>query len=178
VAAESGRDAGRGAAIAPSTATVDAYRHTQFGTMIAVVTVVGLVAAALISLKLSRATVEAAPWAVVAMFAMIVAAFLLFATLTVEVDARELRVRFGIGVFRKTIDLADVRRCEIVRTRVWWGWGVHWTPSGWLYNVAGREAVRIELAREKAVMIGSDEALALKQAIDARRPVAPQARGR
>jgi hypothetical protein len=175
VAAEHARDPGRGAAGAPP---ADAYRHTQFGTMIAAVTVLGLGAAVLLTLKLSRATMEAAPWAVVAMYAIIAATFLLFVTLTVEVDAREVRVRFGIGVFRKTIALADVRRCEVIRTRVWWGWGLHWTPSGWLYNVAGREAVRLELVREKAVMIGSDEALALKQAIDARRGAGPQATGR
>jgi len=94
------------------------------------------------------------------------------ATLTVEVDAREVRARFGIGLFRKSVPLADIRRCDVIRTRIWWGWGLHWTPSGWLYNVSGREAVRIELASERPLIIGSDEAPALKQAIDARRPAA------
>lgn len=147
-----------------------AYRHTQFGKVIAAATALGLAAAALVTLSLSPATLAAAWWLVGALFAIIAAAFLLLGTLTVEVDAREVRVRFGIGFFRKSVPLADIRRCEVIRTRVWWGWGLHWTPAGWLYNVSGREAVRLELASERAVMIGSDEAPALKQAIDARRP--------
>ena len=53
-------------------------------------------------------------------------------------------------------------------TRVWWGYGIHWTPSGWLYNVAGRHAVRLEVRGGRALMIGTDEPDALKAAIDAR----------
>lgn len=166
----------RAPGVEASTELREAYRHTQFGKVIAVGTALGLAAAALVTLSLSPATLEAAWGLVVALFAIIAAAFFLLATLTVEVDAREVRVRFGIGVFRKSVPLADIRRCDLVRTRIRWGWGLHWTPAGWLYNVSGREAVRLELARDKAVMIGSDEAPALKQAIDARRPaVRPEA---
>ena len=136
----------------------------------------GLVLAVVLTFSLSLATFKAAWWMVVALFGVIVAAFLVFAQLTVEVDERETRLRFGIGLIRKTVPLADILRCDLVRTRIRWGWGLHWTPAGWLYNVSGREAVRLELARDKAVMIGSDEAPALKQAIDARRPaVRPEA---
>jgi hypothetical protein len=149
-----------------------AYRHTQFGTVIAAGTALGLSAAVLITLSLSPATLAATRWSVVALYALIAAGFLLFATLTVEVDAREVRVRFGIGLFRKSVPLAEIRRCDVIRTRIWWGWGLHWTPSGWLYNVSGREAVRLELASERPLMIGSDEAQALKRAIEARRPAA------
>ncbi len=75
---------------------------------------------------------------------------------------------FGIGLIRKEIPLADVVRADLVRTRVMWGYGIHWTPSGWLYNVAGRHAVRLEVRGGKAVMIGTDEPEALKAAVDAR----------
>ena len=146
------------------------YRHTQFGTVVAAGTALGLAVAVATTLMLSAATLAAAWWLVVALFAIIIAAFCLFATLTVEVDDREVRVRFGIGLFRKTVPVADILRCELVRTRIRWGWGLHWTPSGWLYNVSGRDAVRLEIARDRAVIIGSDEAPALKRAIDARRP--------
>jgi hypothetical protein len=114
---------------------------------------------------------------VVALYATLVAALLLFITLTVEVDADHVRLRFGIGLIRKSVAIADIVRCDIVRTRVWWGWGLHWTQSGWLYNVSGRDAVRIEMRRERAVIIGSDDAPALKQAIDERRKAAPPGAG-
>jgi hypothetical protein len=45
---------------------------------------------------------------------------------------------------------------------------MHWTPSGWLYNVSGRAAVRLEMTSQRPLMIGSDEAERLKAAIDAR----------
>jgi len=147
---------------------VSDYRHSQFGSVIAAGTVLGALMALGVTLSLSKQTLQQAWWLVVAMFAVLGAAWALFATLCVEVDAREVRVRFGVGLVRKTVPIADIVRADIVRTRIWWGWGLHWTPAGWLYNVAGRDAVRLELRRERAIMIGSDEADRLKAAIDAR----------
>ena len=121
-----------------------------------------------LTLSLSPATRAAAPWLIYGLFAIIALTVALFAALTVEVDATEIRVRFGVGLVGKTIAVADVVRCERLRTRIWWGWGLHWTPSGWLYNVGGRDAVRVILVHERPVIIGSDEAERLKAAIDAR----------
>jgi len=131
-------------------------------------TIAGFVLAAGLTLSLSATTRAAAPWMVYALFAILGLALVLFATLTIEVDAAEIRVKFGVGVVRKTVAIADVISCEQLRTRIWWGWGLHWTPSGWLYNVGGRDAVRVLLARERPLILGSDEAAALKAAIDAR----------
>jgi hypothetical protein len=127
----------------------------------------GLAVALVVTLSLSAATLAAVPWLVVALFGLLALGLLTYATLTVEVDADEIRVRFGIGLIRKTIPLSDVARCEVVRTPMWWGWGLHWTPSGWLYNVSGRAAVRLDMRGQRALMIGSDEAQRLKAAIDA-----------
>ena len=128
---------------------------------------VGLGLALLVTLSLSAATLVAVPWLVVALFGLLALGLLAYATLTVDVDAENVRVRFGIGLIRKSIPLSDIARCEIVRTPSWWGWGMHWTPSGWLYNVSGRAAVRLEMVSQRPVMIGSDEAERLKAAIDA-----------
>jgi hypothetical protein len=153
--------------------TQPGYRHTQFGWAIAAGTVVGLGLAMLLTASLSAGTIAAAPWLVVALFGILVAAFVLLGTLTVEVDADGIRLRFGIGLIRRSVPAADILRCDIVRTPVWWGWGLHWTPSGWLYNVSGRDAVRIEVRRDRAVIVGSDDAPALKQAIDGLSNTAP-----
>ena len=138
------------------------------GWAVIVGSVVGLGLALLVTLSLSAATLVAVPWLVVALFGLLALGLLAYATLTVEVDAEDVRVRFGIGLIRKSIPLSDIARCEIVRTPSWWGWGMHWTPSGWLYNVSGRAAVRLEMTSQRPVMIGSDEAERLKAAIDAR----------
>ena len=129
--------------------------------------VVGFGLALAVTLSLSASTLAAVPWLVFALFGLLALGLLTYATLTVMVDAEQVRVYFGIGLIRKTIPVADIARCEVVRTPTWWGWGMHWTPSGWLYNVSGRAAVRLEMTSQRPVMIGSDEAERLKAAIDA-----------
>ena len=144
------------------------YHHVQWGWAVIAGSVAGLGLALLVTMSLSPATLAAVPWLVVALFGLLALGLLTYATLTVDVDSEEVRARFGIGLIRKSIALADIARCDVVRTPSWWGWGIHWTPSGWLYNVSGRAAVRLEMTTERPVMIGSDEAERLKAAIDAR----------
>ena len=147
--------------------TLVAYHHTQAGFPVIAGSVVGLALAVAVTVSLSPATIGAVPWLVVALFSVLIAALALFATLEVEVDAEEIRARFGVGIIRKAVPLADVVRCDLVRTPMRWGWGIHWTPSGWLYNVGGRIAVRLEMKSQRPLMIGSNDAQGLKAAIDA-----------
>ena len=144
------------------------YHHVQTGWAVILGSVVGFGLALVVTLSLSASTLAAVPWLVFALFGLLALGLLTYATLTVIVDAEQVRVYFGIGLIRKSIALADIARCEVVRTPTWWGWGMHWTPSGWLYNVSGRAAVRLEMTSQRPVMIGSDEAERLKAAIDAR----------
>lgn len=145
------------------------YRHSQVGKPIAIGTLLGAALATLLMATLSNATIRAAPWLVIALYAIIVLAYLLFFRLTVSVDARRLRAAFGIGLFSKKVLIDDVLATEIVPVRWLWGWGIHWTPAGWLYNVGGRRAVRLMLRAERPVMIGTDQPEALIAAIDAAR---------
>jgi hypothetical protein len=145
------------------------YRHRQAGWAVIAGSIAGIGLAAALTMSLSPATIGAAPWLVAALFGVLVAGLALYATLEVVVDADEIRARFGIGLIGKTVPLGDVVRCDIVRTPMHWGWGMHWTPSGWLYNVGGRVAVRLELKSERPLMIGSNDAEQLKAAIDAGR---------
>lgn len=124
--------------------------------------------ATVVLVSVSNETRAAASWTIVALYATIGLAFAAFYRLRVTVDPDRILAVFGIGLIRKEIPIADVLRADVVRTRVWWGYGIHWTPSGWLYNVAGRHAVRLEVRGGRAVMIGTDEPDALKAAIDAR----------
>jgi hypothetical protein len=144
------------------------YHHVQWGWAVIAGSVVGFGLALLVTMSLSAATLAAVPWLVAALFGLLALGLLTYATLTIDVDSDEVRVRFGVGLIRKSIPVSDIARCEVVRTPSWWGWGIHWTPSGWLYNVSGRAAVRLEMTTERPVMIGSDEAERLKAAIDAR----------
>ncbi len=158
----------RAASTQPGRAAIR-YRHRQFGWVIAVATVIALALATSVTASLTAQTIATAGWMVYALYAIIIGAFVLFGWLVVEVDGDTIDVRFGVGLVGRRFDVADVRGCERIRTRVWWGWGLHWTPSGWLYNVSGRDAVRLELASQRAVMIGSDDAQGLVRAVEAAR---------
>ncbi len=95
----------------------------------------------------------------------------LFASLTTEVTDREFRFHFGPGFWRQTYPVDTIRSAEVVRNPIWYGWGIRYTPAGWLYNVSGRSAVEIDLGTEGVIRVGTDEpeqlTRALRQAVEA-----------
>jgi hypothetical protein len=97
--------------------------------------------------------------------AILIVAIFLFSSLTVEVDETELRLSFGPGVIRKTFLVGEIRDGRIVTNPWYYGWGIHMTPHGWLFNVAGFEAVELTFDSGRKVRIGSDEPNRLLAAI-------------
>jgi hypothetical protein len=85
--------------------------------------------------------------------------------LTVEIKDGFLRLWFGAGVFWKTIPLEQIAYCEPFKGVIF-GWGIHWGPGGWLYNVSGMKAVTIVLKSGKKMHIGTDEPQLLIEAIN------------
>ena len=68
-----------------------------------------------------------------------------FYKLTITINSEILCASFGVGLVRKKVTLAEVAASEPIRIRWWYGWGIHLTPYGWLYNVSGLDAVAITL---------------------------------
>jgi hypothetical protein len=137
------------------------YQHTQFGTVV----VGSLVASAVVLAGLGlayedRVFILGGP-------IMMGIVGLLFYDLTVEIDATHLIFRFGIGLIRKRIPLAGIVEVRPVRNSWLYGWGIHRTPHGWLYNVSGWEAVEITLASGKRLRLGTDEPGQLTQVLRA-----------
>jgi len=87
----------------------------------------------------------------------LVVALALFGSLTVDVDREAVAVRFGLGLVRRRLVLADVIAVQVVRNRWWYGWGIHWVGNGWLYNVSGLDAVELRYSNGHADRIGTDE---------------------
>ncbi len=83
-----------------------------------------------------------------------------------EHGAPKLGISYGIGLFRKTFSLSELRRAK--RTKTSWlnGWGIHLTNRGWLYNISGFDAVELEFANKKRVQIGTDDPEGLLRAIE------------
>jgi hypothetical protein len=135
------------------------YQHTQFGTVVVVVLLLAtLVAAGAEALTESSALAVIGP----ALMGVFLA---LFYALTVEIDATHLTFRFGIGLIRKRIPLAQIVEARPVRTTWRDGWGIHHTRRGWSYTVSGWEAVEITLSSGERLLLGTDEPHRLTQAI-------------
>jgi hypothetical protein len=86
--------------------------------------------------------------------------------LTVRIQDDQLQVRFGLGLPRKTLPLAEIAAAEVTRTTFLEGWGLRRTRRGWLYNVSGFDAVLLRLTNGRTLMIGTDEPRRLKTAIE------------
>ncbi len=82
---------------------------------------------------------------------------IIFSKLTIKVDEETLQVRFGIGLIHKKVLLPEIVGCEPIRIRWWYGWGIHLTPYGWLYNVSGLHAVAITLRDGRRFALGTDD---------------------
>ena len=90
----------------------------------------------------------------------------LFGTLTVTVDQDAVSCRFGaLGLIRKRLAFADIRRAAAIRTSPLWGWGMRLTPRGWLWNVWGLDAVEFEMTNGTRFAVGTDEPQALISAL-------------
>jgi hypothetical protein len=137
------------------------YRHTQTGwaSLITLALIAGLMAAVLLSADMMG-------YLLVAM-AFVLLLGLVFGTMTVQVDSMKISFHFGIGLIRKSVDLADVRTFEAVKNPWYYGWGIHFIPGGKVYNVSGFGAVELRLREGgKRIRIGTDEPEALQHALE------------
>ena len=130
------------------------YHHTQVGR----VTLIALGAGMLVLGTLIALVREPAiDVLLLSMLGVLALTALCFSTLTVDVDGRSVNVRFGPGLIRRRIALEQVRAVWPVKNLWWYGWGIHWTPHGWLWNVSGLDAVEIDLEGGRCFRIGTDE---------------------
>lgn len=90
----------------------------------------------------------------------------LFGTLSVEVNERALKLRFGVGAIRKEFLLQDIETYRSVKNPWYYGWGIRFIPQGWLFNVSGLKAVELRMKNGKTFRIGTDEPDALTDALD------------
>ena len=97
-------------------------------------------------------------------------ATMMMSSLNVRIENGFIRIRFGAGTWRKKFALAEVASAKPVKSSFWHGWGIHYTGSAWLYNVAGLDAVEIILQNGKRRRIGTDEPQLLAAAINTSLP--------
>ena len=110
------------------------YEHTQIGHVI----IWSLLAIILIA---NGVTGAVAHWPALIVSLILLICLILFYKLRITIEDDTLCASFGPGIIRKKVRLAEIVGCEPIRIRWWYGWGIHLTPYGWLYNVSGLNAV-------------------------------------
>lgn len=136
------------------------YKHTQVGYVLAVaMAILGVTSFILVAMDPSQM------WPAGLMVIIAVLIVWLFSSLSVIVDEHRFYFFFGPGVIRKSYSLKDIQSCQAVKNPWWYGWGIHLTRHGWLYNVSGFRAVEIILNDGKRFRVGTDEPEKLTQVI-------------
>lgn len=131
------------------------YQHTQIGWLMIVA--FGGVALLILFLMAVQGPDRVLLIVPVIALAVIALSLGLVTTLTTEIDREVLEVRFGpIGIIRKRFPLREIVSCQVVRNRWYYGWGIRWTPHGWLYNVSGLDAVELQMRTGKKHRVGTD----------------------
>ncbi len=146
------------------------YSHTQVGWWLLIT--LGVVALAIlvmfsgVAFGGSSFTQTGARVVGVAVFVVLAVTCVLLTTLTVEVTSDRVAWRFGPGVIRFSLPLAEITSVAATRTPLWAGFGIHWIFTGWVYNVSGRDSVVLTKRDGSKAWIGTDEPEALAAAIE------------
>jgi hypothetical protein len=148
------------------------YHHVQIGRLL--ITSYGTLC------LLTAAVMVATGFGPFFMYVMLVFGVLLaiFATLTVAVDDRAITFEYYLGFPRMRFKIEKIAACRIVRNRWYYGWGIRYTPHGWLFSVSGLQAVEIEMKNGKRYRIGTDDPVLLSRAIEQALGVAKRKRKR
>jgi hypothetical protein len=142
------------------------YRHTQIGWQ-----VYGVMIPITLFVVYGLVSRDAAVLGL--LVAILAATVVFFSWLTVDINARRVLIKFGIGLIRRRISLDTIRGFAPVRNPWYYGWGIRFTPHGILYNVSGFQAVEILLDDGRRVRVGTDEPHALVRALQAATAVTP-----
>lgn len=139
------------------------YKHTQIGYLLIVVFSV-------VFLLIGKLTIDTNfnPGTVL-LLAFMILCLGTFATLTVEVDDQAINLRFGIGLLRKRFLLENIEAWRAVKNPLYYAWGIHAIPGGWVFNVSGLQAVELQMRNGRKYRIGTDDAHSLLNAIETNR---------
>jgi hypothetical protein len=138
---------------------MEEYEHTQIGYLLLI-----LYSAVLLFIGYLINVTGFTPFSLAGLIIMVIALGL-FATLTVVVDEQMIKIRFGLGIIRKGFRLKDIEAYRVVENPWYYGWGVRYTPRGWLFNVSGFSAIEIQMKNGKLYRIGTDDPEGLAKAV-------------
>jgi len=136
------------------------YKHTQIGYFL--VTVYSIV---VLFLGYFNIMTSFHPLTLIALIIVLVILGT-FSRLTVTVDDQMIKIQFGLRIIRKTFPLKEIEAYRVVKNPWYYGWGIRFTPRGWLFNVSGFSAIELRMKNGKLYRIGTDEPDNLAKALN------------
>ena len=140
---------------------MESYKHRQSSTLMVVA---GLASTAIILVAAWTAPVFPS-WSVTILMACFILVFGQFSSLTATVTHESVVASFGSGYIKRTIPVTRIKSAKVVRNSWLSGWGIRLIAGGWMFNVAGYDAVELELTSGSRFRIGTDEPQQLEAAI-------------
>lgn len=143
------------------------YSHTQPGYFILALMIPAIIF--LIAVYIGGTFGEAEKVIVQLTIVLMCGATIIFSSLTVKVNEKEIVWYFGPGIWKYRIKLSEVKNVNKGRSHPLEGVGIRWNPwKGMLYNVSGLWNVQILRKDGKLTRIGTDEPDKLVKAIQDR----------
>ena len=141
------------------------YRHTQTGWPIRIAfAFAALLFIAMTAMDEFRGPITSAVLLGGAIFAVTLG--FAWSRLTIAIDAERVSWWYGLGWPRLSLALSEIVEVNPTQTTFWQGWGIHRTRAGWLYNIAGRDAIVIKRRDGRQVLLGTDEPRRLRGAFE------------
>ncbi len=86
----------------------------------------------------------------------------LFYKMEVKVAGHNISIKFGVGLFRKTIAIQAIKAVKLTQNSLFVGWGIRYTPDYTLYNVGGKNAIELVMKNgQRSIRIGCDDPILL-----------------
>jgi hypothetical protein len=103
-----------------------------------------------------------------AMFGLIIILIALgiFAAMTVKVSAQKMKIQFGLGAIRKEFPIKEIKSFRIVKHPWYYGWGIRYSPRGWVFRVSGNSGIELQMKSGKLYQVGTDEPQKLAEALN------------
>ena len=127
------------------------YKHTQIGYFLLI-----LYSAVVLFFGYLNIKTDFYPLTLATLIIMLIVLGI-FSRLTVVVNGQMIKIQFGLRVIRKVFQLKEIEAYRVVKNPWYYGWGIRFTPRGWLFNVSGFSAIELQMTSGKRYRIGTDD---------------------
>ena len=130
---------------------MEQYKHTQIGYFL-----LSLYSAVVLFMGYLNIVTNFHPLTFTALIIILICLGI-FSRLTVVVDDQMIKIQFGLRFIRKVFPLKEIESYRVVKNPWYYGWGIRFTPRGWLFNVSGFSAIELQMTSGKRYRIGTDD---------------------